>query len=52
MLGGFNKIMRNIVAGAQDTEFEKVPRSLIPVAFDQVHVPPGQQGAEREARNL
>jgi len=25
--GGFNKIMRNIVAGASDTEFEKVSRS-------------------------
>jgi len=24
MLGGFNKLMRNIVAGATDTEFEKV----------------------------
>ena len=24
MLGGFNKILRNIVAGASDTEFEKV----------------------------
>lgn len=24
MKGGFNKILRNIVAGASDTEFEKV----------------------------
>lgn len=24
MKGGFNKILRNIVAGANDTEFEKV----------------------------
>lgn len=24
LLGGFNKIVRNIVAGASDTEFEKV----------------------------
>ena len=24
MKGGFNKIIRNIVAGASDTEFEKV----------------------------
>jgi hypothetical protein len=24
MYGGFNKILRNIVAGASDTEFEKV----------------------------
>lgn len=26
MLGGFNKLMRNIVAGASDTEFEKVTK--------------------------
>jgi hypothetical protein len=24
MKGGFNKLLRNIVAGASDTEFEKV----------------------------
>ena len=29
MLGGFNKIMRNIVAGASDTEFEKVLINLL-----------------------
>ena len=27
MKGGFNKILRNIVAGSSDTEFEKVSRS-------------------------
>ena len=26
MKGGFNKILRNIVAGSSDTEFEKVSR--------------------------
>ena len=29
MLGGFNKLMRNIVAGASDTEFEKVTKILL-----------------------
>lgn len=29
MKGGFNKILRNIVAGASDTEFEKVTLTLI-----------------------
>lgn len=29
MKGGFNKIIRNIVAGASDTEFEKVIQYLI-----------------------
>ena len=28
MKGGFNKILRNIVAGSADTEFEKVSNSL------------------------
>lgn len=28
MKGGFNKMLRNIVAGASDTEFEKVLNSL------------------------
>lgn len=28
MKGGFNKLMRNIVAGASDTEFEKVIYTL------------------------
>jgi hypothetical protein len=28
MLGGFNKVLRNIVAGASDTEFEKVCISI------------------------
>lgn len=28
MWGGINKVMRNIVAGASDTEFEKVIPSL------------------------
>lgn len=29
LIGGFNKIIRNIVAGASDTEFEKVSIFLI-----------------------
>jgi len=29
MKGGFNKILRNIVAGASDTEFEKVSQAEI-----------------------
>lgn len=29
MKGGFNKILRNIVAGASDTEFEKVTSIII-----------------------
>lgn len=28
MKGGFNKILRNIVAGASDTEFEKVTSTI------------------------
>jgi hypothetical protein len=28
MYGGFNKILRNIVAGASDTEFEKVSLAI------------------------
>ena len=28
MKGGFNKILRNIVAGSSDTEFEKVSDSF------------------------
>jgi hypothetical protein len=56
MLGGFNKIMRNIVAGATDTEFEKVsPHSLHPTIFTETnerHFSFGQQRAQREARDL
>jgi hypothetical protein len=29
MWGGLNKVMRNIVAGASDTEFEKVNPNLL-----------------------
>lgn len=29
MWGGLNKVMRNIVAGASDTEFEKVNCNLL-----------------------
>lgn len=30
MKGGINKVLRNIVAGASDTEFEKVTIFLLP----------------------
>ena len=29
MKGGFNKILRNIVAGSSDTEYEKVSKNTI-----------------------
>jgi len=29
MKGGFNKLIRNIVAGASDTEFEKVSKNTL-----------------------
>ena len=32
MKGGFNKILRNIVAGASDTEYEKVSERF-PISF-------------------
>ena len=32
MKGGFNKLLRNIVAGASDTEFEKVTLQTPPIA--------------------
>ena len=32
MKGGFNKLLRNIVAGASDTEFEKVYNKSILIA--------------------
>jgi len=34
MKGGFNKILRNIVAGSSDTEFEKVSKPNIQSLFD------------------
>jgi len=53
MKGGLNKLMRNIVAGASDTEFEKVsPWFSNFVEADESHVPYGQQGAKGKARYL
>jgi hypothetical protein len=63
MKGGFNKILRNIVAGANDTEFEKVskqvlgapkPNSLLLVRTEthKGDIPPRLEGAQGEARNL
>jgi hypothetical protein len=43
MKGGINKILRNIVAGASDTEFEKVTNISQPhftLAAYEGHVPP------------
>jgi hypothetical protein len=51
--GGFNKIIRNIVAGASDTEFEKVlPLNITSAATNKMHVPPRQQRTQRKARYL
>jgi hypothetical protein len=36
MKGGFNKLIRNIVAGASDTEFEKVSLLAALPAFTQI----------------
>lgn len=45
MKGGFNKMLRNIVAGASDTEFEKVsltkPFDLLLIEIDESYVSPG-----------
>jgi hypothetical protein len=43
MKGGFNKILRNIVAGASDTEFEKVTTPTYKtclLAINESHFPP------------
>ena len=58
MLGGFNKLMRNIVAGASDTEFEKVNKIISYQTFvyyieaDKRNFPLGQQRAKRETCDL
>lgn len=58
MWGGINKVMRNIVAGAQDSEFEKVcSRSASTVtsllsATDESHIPLGQQRAQGKTCDL
>ena len=64
MKGGFNKILRNIVAGSNDTEFEKVsPSRKLPVSSlinesnahaetDESDVPPRLEGAQGEACDL
>ena len=60
MKGGFNKILRNIVAGSSDTEFEKVrKRKLMDLTLlfelletHEGHIPPGFQGAKGEACDL
>ena len=58
MKGGFNKILRNIVAGSSDTEFEKV-RTLMDLTLlfelletHESHIPSGFQGAKGEACDL
>ena len=60
MKGGFNKLMRNIVAGTADTEFEKVsPLQLLIIHLyiiltetDESYIPPGLKGAKRETCHL
>lgn len=56
MKGGFNKLLRNIVASSTDTEFEKVSDrcKMTPMAIEasQGHFPHGQQGAQGKARYL
>ena len=68
MKGGFNKILRNIVAGSADTEYEKVSfsaseKGLFPAqvynlfllccaAFDEGNFPHGLEGTQGEARHL
>ena len=57
MLGGFNKLMRNIVAGASDTEFEKVNKiisyqTFVYIEADKRNFPHGQQRAKRETCDL
>ena len=63
MKGGFNKILRNIVAGANDTEFEKVGLrtkfmiillTWMPASVEthKSDFPPWLEGAQREARHL
>jgi hypothetical protein len=37
LLGGFNKIVRNIVAGASDTEFEKVITFYLNFMFTEIN---------------
>ena len=61
MKGGFNKILRNIVAGSADTEFEKASMTLIPsskqkannflilVETHESNFPSGFQRTKREA---
>ena len=53
MKSGFNKILRNIVAGASDTEFEKVfiCYSYILATYEG-NVPSRFKRAKRKARNL
>jgi len=51
--GGWNKFIRNIVAGASDTEFEKVSVARMTLAeTNQVHFPLGLEGAKGEACDL
>ncbi len=62
MKGGFNKILRNIVAGSADTEFEKVSTQAQAlgkvnlvyelIETDEGHFPFGFQGAKGETCNL
>jgi hypothetical protein len=37
MKGGFNKLLRNIVAGASDTEFEKVSLQRISTIITEIN---------------
>jgi len=59
MKGGFNKLLRNIVAGSSDTEYEKVSNSFALTNFDlsiaetnKGNIPSRQQGTQREAYYL
>jgi len=60
MKGGFNKIIRNLVAGASDTEFEKVHShyncarklSFLFVEINESDFPLGLEGAKRETCDL
>ena len=68
MKGGFNKILRNIVAGSADTEYEKVSH-IVPEWFsklfkltltltwhitetDEGNFPHGLQGTQGKARHM
>ena len=57
MKGGFNKILRNVVAGSSDTEFEKVgfphyPVLTLTAETLQSYILARLERAKRETRDL